>query len=247
VTERVDSYAGFARHYDLHGWDWYASTYGERLFRLLGDRGLAGSRVLEAGCGTGTLALELARRGYRVTGVDLSQAMLDVAREKDEGRRVEWRRADVTDLDLGATFDVVTCVGDILNHLEDLAAWAGALQGFARHLRPSGLLFVDAMTSLGLERLQGFTVRETAHSTLIVGSIWEPASRRSTLKITSFVRDPATGRYGRASDAITEWGQPVADVLRSMAAAGFDAVERPFAVAADPEAEERLAVLARRS
>jgi hypothetical protein len=82
---------------------------------------------------------------------------------------------------------------------------------------------------------------------LIVGSIWEPASRRSTLKITSFLRDPATGRYDRASDAITEWGQPVEDVLRSMAAAGFDAVERPFGVAADPEAEERLAVLARRS
>ena len=247
MTERVDSYAGFARHYDLHGWDWYASTYGDRLFRLLDDRGLAGSRVLDAGCGTGTLALELARRGYRVTGVDLSQAMLEVARGKDEGRRVEWRRADVTALDLGATFDVVTCVADILNHLEDLAAWAGALRGFARHLRPSGLLFVDVMTNLGLERLQGFTVRETAESSLIVGSIWEPTSRRSTLKITSFVRDPATGRYDRASDAIAEWGQPVADVLRSVAAAGFDAVERPFGVAADPETEERLAVLARRS
>lgn len=247
MTERVDSYAGFARHYDLHGWDWYASTYGKRLFQLLEERGMKGSSLLDAGCGTGTLALELARHGYRVTGIDLSQAMLEVARGKDAEGRVEWRRADVTALDLGATFDVVTCVADILNHLEDLAAWSSALRGFARHLRPGGLLFVDVMTRLGLERLEGFTVRETAHSALIVGSIWEPASRRSTLKITSFLRDPATGRYDRASDAITEWGQPVEDVLRSLAAAGFDAVERPFGVAADPEAEERLAVLARRS
>ena len=67
MTTRHDAYRGLARHYDLHGWDWFARTYGARLIALLGERGLpAGASVLDAGCGTGSLALMLAAEGYRV-------------------------------------------------------------------------------------------------------------------------------------------------------------------------------------
>lgn len=247
MSERHDAYAGFAAHYDLQGWDWYASTYGERLFRLLAEHGAAGSRVLDAGCGTGTLGLALAERGYRVTGVDLSAAMLDVARRKDAAGTVSWRRGDITRFDIGETFDVVTCVADILNHLERLEEWERAFERFAAHLRPGGLLFFDAMTCLGLERLDGFTVKEAAGRALIVGSIYEPSSRRSTMKITSFIPAPGGDLFERASDTITEWGQSVSAVLETLGRAGFEDIRRPWALADDPEAEDRLAILARRS
>jgi 2-polyprenyl-3-methyl-5-hydroxy-6-metoxy-1,4-benzoquinol methylase len=247
MTERHDAYAGFAAHYDLQGWDWYASTYGERLFLLLEGHAPAGSRVLDAGCGTGTLALALAARGYRVTGVDLSGAMLDVARRKDAAGAVSWRQGDVTRLDLGETFDVVTCVADILNHLETVEEWGRAFERFAAHLRSGGRLFFDAMTCLGLERLDGFTAKEAAGRALIVGSIYEPSSRRSTMKITSFITAPGSDLFERASDTITEWGQPVSAVLETLGHAGFDDIRRPWALADDAETEDRLAVLARRS
>ena len=247
MTGRHDAYAGFAAHYDLHGWDWYAAAYGERLFHTLEEGGVAGGRILDAGCGTGTLALALATRGHRVTGIDFSEPMLEAARRKDGRHEVTWRQADVTAFDLGESFDAAVCVADTLNHLETLDQWERAFVCLAAHLRPGGVLFFDVMTCLGLERLDGYTVREVPGRALIVGSIYERSSRRSTAKVTSFVESLSGGLYERASDTITEWGQPVAAVLERLAACGFEEIRRPWVVREDPEAEERLAVLGRRA
>jgi len=246
MSARDDSYRGIAGHYDLHMMDWWAQTYGGRLQTLLDQRGLTGSKVLDAGCGTGTLALALAKKGYRVTGVDLSAGLLDVARRKDVDQSVRWLHGDITTLDLGETFDVITSVADVLNHLETLDAWERAFRSFAAHLRPGGTLLFDVMTCRGLELLDAYSTQDRADRTLIIGSIWEPATRRSTMKITSFMPSPASGLWERASDTIAEWGQSVQDVYDRLSRAGFDAPERPWKAGEDPEAEERLVALARR-
>jgi SAM-dependent methyltransferase len=240
-----DSYLGIARHYDAHGWDWYARVYGSRLADLLRKRGLEGSRVLDAGCGTGTLAIQLAAAGFVVTGVDLSEAMLDVARGKDAERSVRWTAADLTTLDLGRAFDAVVAVADVLNHLETLADWEAVLRRLRAHLRPGGILFFDVMTVHGLSQLDPLTIQEKEDRTLIAMVAWEPRSRRSTLKITSYLPVPGSSGWDRASETIPEWGHPVREILATVARAGFDGAERPFAEAGDPERDERLAVLAR--
>jgi 2-polyprenyl-3-methyl-5-hydroxy-6-metoxy-1,4-benzoquinol methylase len=70
----------------------------------------AGSRILDVGCGTGRHSIEFAKRGYRVTGVDFSSAMLEQARKKSEGMEIEWIEADVTDFALDKTFDLAICL-----------------------------------------------------------------------------------------------------------------------------------------
>jgi SAM-dependent methyltransferase len=120
-------------------------------------RGAApGSRVLDAGCGTGRYAFELARRGYAVDGVDLSpQLVAEARRRAEEVRRVETARAQ-GDLSLNVSFNVgdilnlhsnerygaVLCRG-VLNDLLDGRSRETAFRSFARALRRGGAVLLD--------------------------------------------------------------------------------------------------------
>ncbi len=77
---------------------------------------LAGARLLDAGCGTGALAVELARRGADVTAVDISPALIDIARRRcpaDLAPRIEFRAGDMTDPALGR-FDHVVAMDSLI-------------------------------------------------------------------------------------------------------------------------------------
>jgi SAM-dependent methyltransferase len=72
----------------------------------------AGARILDVGCGTGRHAIELARRGFRLTGLDISARMLDVAAAKAQaaGVDVDWIHGDATAFDLPGKFDAAICL-----------------------------------------------------------------------------------------------------------------------------------------
>lgn len=247
MTSRHDSYRNLARHYDYHRCDWYAATYGPRLLELLREHGHGGGRVLDAGCGTGTLALLLAGTGYRVTGLDLSDSMLEAARAKDPEDRVAWVQGDVTRFEIpGEPFDIITCVGDTLNHLQEAGEWKMAFETLARHLRPGGLLFFDVMTRAGLERLDQYTVTDGPDRALLLGFMFEPSSGRSTMKLTSFKQLPDSGLFERVSETVTEWAQPVDRIRDLLRGAGFAPPERVWPETEDPETSERLTALATR-
>lgn len=120
-----------------------AAMHGEADFvtRLLPS----GGSVLDAGCGIGRVAVELARRGYDVAGVDNDASMLDVARKHD----LPWFEADLATLDLGRTFDLVVCAGNVIVYLEPGTEDA-VVRRLVAHLSPGGLLVsgwrTDAMT-----------------------------------------------------------------------------------------------------
>ncbi|MFE0903340.1 class I SAM-dependent methyltransferase [Streptomyces rochei] len=107
-----------------------------------------GSRVLDAGCGTGRVLVELARLGYDGVGVDRDASMLAVARRS--APRLTWVQADLADLDsstAGAGFDLVVAAGNVFPLLAPgtEGAVAAALAGV---LRPGGLL----VAGFGLDR-----------------------------------------------------------------------------------------------
>lgn len=74
-------------------------------------RSLAPLRVLDAGCGTGRVAIELDRHGIEVTGVDIDASMLSEARLRAPG--ITWHLADLSRLALGQHFDVVVMAGNV--------------------------------------------------------------------------------------------------------------------------------------
>ena len=93
--------------------------------------------VLDAGCGTGRIARELARRGIEVVGVDLDPAMLETARRK--APHLHWQVADLETVELGRTFDAVLMAGNVMIFLTP-GSEKRVLANLAGHLAPGGLL-----------------------------------------------------------------------------------------------------------
>lgn len=93
--------------------------------------------VLDAGCGTGRVAIELSRRGVAAVGVDLDQTMLDVARRKAPD--AEWIEGDLASIDLGRSFELVVAAGNVFIFLAPGTERA-VVANLARHLQPGGLL-----------------------------------------------------------------------------------------------------------
>ena len=147
-----------ARGEDIHGEAGFVTALVE-----------APARVLDAGCGTGRIAVHLAGRGYSVVGVDVDDGMLAVARAEAPG--LDWRPADLATFDLGESFDLVLLAGNIVPLVEPgtlpavaarlaahVATGARVVCGFgldAAHL-PAGCPvtpladFEEAMTAAGL-------------------------------------------------------------------------------------------------
>jgi SAM-dependent methyltransferase len=93
--------------------------------------------VLDAGCGTGRVAIELARRGLDVVGVDLDPTMLNAARAKAPA--IAWIESDLAEVELDRTFEAVVMAGNVMIFVSPGTEGA-VLENLARHLGPSGLV-----------------------------------------------------------------------------------------------------------
>lgn len=103
--------------------------------------------VLDLACGTGSVTIELAGRGYDMTGVDLSEEMLSEARAKcDSGsfrHDVLLIKQNMADLELYGTVNAVVCCLDSLNYLTDTASLARTFNRVHNYLDPDGLFVFD--------------------------------------------------------------------------------------------------------
>jgi SAM-dependent methyltransferase len=144
MTGVREAYDALAPAYDLLTASHDHAAWAEQLERLALDAGLAGRRLLDVGCGTGSSALPMLARGYEVVGVDVSPGMLAVAREK-LGPGVRLEPADMRRLPALGAFDLVWSVADGVNYLE-AGELVTAFEGFRRNLAPGGLVMFDVDT-----------------------------------------------------------------------------------------------------
>jgi SAM-dependent methyltransferase len=143
-------------------------------------------RVLDAACGTGRLAAELARRGYDVVGIDTSENMLGVARGK--GSKARFLKADVRTYRARRKFDAVVCGSNTINHLLSDKELLRALRNFRRNLKKGGFLVFDVFPLLG----KGYKDRCTrkAHGvSLVVDETVVPQGRVVDWKAVMRVND----------------------------------------------------------
>jgi SAM-dependent methyltransferase len=161
---------------------WYEHLYARLhaiLVRALAPRpGERAQRALDAGCGHGAQTALLRRLGYRTHGIDLSGALLAIARERVPG--ATFARADVTALPYpGGVFDVVSCCGSTLSFVNDSDA---ALAELSRVLRPGGRLLLECehapSLDLGWAAVSGLLGDALSYG-VAPNTLWRAVRRRS--------------------------------------------------------------------
>jgi SAM-dependent methyltransferase len=115
----------------------------------------SGAAVLDLPCGVGRHSLELARRGYRVTGVDRTTAYLQTAREKAaaEDLKVEWLEADMREFVRPEAYDAVINLFTSFGYFEDPAEDRRVATNFYRSLKPGGAVVIEMMGKEVLARI----------------------------------------------------------------------------------------------
>ncbi len=137
MVRLLESYGGL---YDLvYGGKDYAAETG-KLRGSIDERAPGAETLLDVACGTGQHLCHL-RRHYEVEGLDLSEAQLQVARERNPDCVLHL--GDMLTFDLGRRFDVVTCLFSSIGYMRSVDELNQAVANMARHVEPGGLLVVE--------------------------------------------------------------------------------------------------------
>ncbi|OUL30728.1 SAM-dependent methyltransferase [Nostoc sp. T09] len=100
-----------------------------------------GDPILELSCGTGRVALPLADKGFQVTGIDIADSMLELARKKSA--QVEWIKADIQKFDLAKKFNLIIFPINCIWHLLNIEAVEACFSCVKKHLETGGKFVID--------------------------------------------------------------------------------------------------------
>jgi len=153
----------FDRHASVYDGNVFTQNTSAEVDFLVEELGVSpGDSILDVGCGTGRHAVELARRGFRVTGLDLSAGMLERAREaaRTADVQVHWIRADAADFSLPKGFDAAVCLCEgafgLLSEADDpIGQPLSILRNVAESLRPGARFVLTALNGAAMLRRYG--------------------------------------------------------------------------------------------
>ncbi len=157
----VNTYGNFAHIYDGFGSEDFCLTLTTHIVERLEKYGIPENiEILDVACGTGVVTVELAKRGYEMTGLDLSPDMLSHAKDRarEQGVKIKWLRDDMRTFKVAQKFPCVISTHDVLDHLFEDVELDQAFQRIADTLLPDGLFIFDMNCWEGIRHLNGRTI-----------------------------------------------------------------------------------------
>lgn len=202
--------------------------------------------MLELACGTGSVTSLLSKKGYDMIGADLSEDMLNVAREKCD-QSVLLLNQDMTEFELYGTVDVILCLLDSVNYVTDKKKLQKMFKLAHNYLEFGGLFVFDINSAYKLKNIIGENtfIRETED----IYSVWENEQHSDYVKfcLNFFVKDD-NDKYERFYEEHKEKIYQVDEVLSMLRKAGFKDIkvlgENSFN--APSEKEERIYFVAKK-
>ncbi|MBL4716558.1 MAG: class I SAM-dependent methyltransferase [Bacteroidia bacterium] len=104
-----------------------------------------GQPILELACGTGRITVPIAKKGFEIVGIDISEAMINEAKEKaaEAKQDIEFIEADIRDFELNQKFSVIFLPFNSICHLHDFESIASCFSCVKKHLKPDGRFVID--------------------------------------------------------------------------------------------------------
>lgn len=240
----MSSYETLAFSYDSLTYDIPYEQMLSYMEALLQRHGKHPESVLDLACGTGSMSVLMAKKGYRVLGADLSEEMLSMAWEKAEEleeNRPYFICQPMEELQLPYAVDWIACCLDSLNYVTDPKKCRRALKRCYDALAPGGVLIFDINSAEKLKALDGQVFLDETEDTYCV---WRAEFDREE-NICYYGMDifsRAGDLWERSFEEHAEYAYSVAELTEYLKKAGFSAIEvygdRSFA--APQEAEQRI-------
>ncbi len=223
------TYQQFAYLYDELMQDAPYDKWVEIIKKYTEKNEVQGSRLLDLACGTGELSIRLAKDGFDVTGVDLSDDMLAVANSKAGalGADIQFYQQNMAELEGLGQFDVIGIFCDSLNYLQTETEVINTFRSVHQHLANDGLFMFDVHSIYKMQHIfmnETFTLNEDE-----ISYIWQcfegeyPYSIEHDLSF--FVLDERSGKYDRYDELHVQRTYPI-DVYQTwLVEAGFDLID----------------------
>jgi SAM-dependent methyltransferase len=220
------SYDEIAGMYHALWANWYLPAALPALESLFFSRVPPGERVLDVCCGSGHVTGELLRRGYRVTGIDASPALIELARR--ELPEVRFWVQDIRHLHLDEAFPAALSTFDSLNHLLTLGDLRQAFRAIYKTLLPGGIFVFD----MNLEEaysldLQEWTVDISTDRIGLVRGTYDPKTKTASTELICFTKIAAANEdlWRRSRSLVLQRCYLQSEILMALQSAGFEHIE----------------------
>ena len=221
----MEKYTGFARVYDEFMDDIPYEEWAEYICSILSEYGIEKGLLLDLGCGTGSLCQIMAEKGFDVIGVDNSEDMLGIAREKalESGQEILYLLQDMRQFELYGTVGAVVSVCDSLNYILDKDQLLAVFKLVNNYLDPGGIFVFDMNTRYKYEEIMAEnTIAENRQDCSFIWENYYYAEEGiNEYELSIFVKRE-DGAFDRFQETHYEKMYEIEEVKALLAAAGLE-------------------------
>ena len=246
----MDAYTSFAAVYDTFMDNIPYEEWKSYLEELLKEYGVQDGLVLDLGCGTGTMTELLAADGYDMIGVDNSEEMLEIAREKQikSGHEILYLLQDMREFELYGTVGAVFSICDSLNYITEPEELKQVFRWVNNYLDPGGIFIFDFNTEYKYREVLGDqTIAESREDcSFIWDNYYDKESQINEYVLNLFIQG-GDGRYDRCEEVHYQKGYALTEIRELIEAAGmiWEGAYDAFTMEPPKADSERVYIVAR--
>lgn len=245
------AYEEFAFVYDMFMDNVDYDMWVKYIHRIWEKEGIEPKLIAELGCGTGNITERLAKEGYDMIGIDISEDMLSVARAKadDNGiTNILYSLQDMTEFELYGTVDVILSLCDSINYITEYADLVNVFKQVNKYLEPDGLFIFDINTEYKFKHILGDnTFADTEENAAYIWQNFYDENEKINEYYVNFFIKNNDNTYERTEECHYERAYSIEEIKNALSEAGliFEHSYNAFSFDAPKEDSERIYIVAR--